>query len=92
MHDLHSKWGQKLLNDACKGSNTYVCFTHITSMPTFYWFLQKVEVVSKLHMLWIILAETIVGLDSMKHTRRLRGNPLLLQVCILFTSYACFHG
>ena len=40
----------------------------------------------------IILAETIIGLDSMKHTRRLRGSPLLLQVCISFTSHACFHG
>ena len=30
----------------------------------------------------IILAETIVGLDSVKHTQRLRGSPLLLQVCI----------
>ena len=30
MHGLHSKWGQKLLNDTYKGSNTYVCFTHIT--------------------------------------------------------------
>ena len=39
----------------------------------------------------IILAETIVGLDSMKHTQRLRGSPLLLQVCISFISDACFH-
>ena len=39
----------------------------------------------------IILAETIVGLDSVKHTRCLRGSPLLLQVCISFTSHACFH-
>ena len=40
----------------------------------------------------IILAETIVGLDSVKHTQRLRGSPLLLQVCISFTSCACFYG
>ena len=30
----------------------------------------------------IILAETIVGLDFVKHTQRPRGNPLLLRVCI----------
>ena len=39
----------------------------------------------------IILAETIVGLDSVKHTQRLRGSPLLLQVRTSFTPHACFY-